>query len=523
MSTVEAPTGGMSNDATDRLVSVTDIAKAFGRTQALRGASFDLRAGEVHVLAGENGSGKSTLVKILSGVYAPDAGRIELGGRTAPALRTPAVAQRNGIATVFQEVLVTEARSVLENVWLGADALFRSRVPATDRRARARATIEELLGRPLDLGRSVEYLSLSDRQACGIVRALLRRPRILILDEATSALDVEVRDRLFKIVRALRDEGAGVIFISHRMDEIREISDRVTVMRSGSTVATLERDQWTSTDLVRLMTGADRLTGHVTTEAARTDPQSRPVVLSARGLVLARGRAACDVSIHAGEVVGVAGLEGHGQHEFLDALRGARPAGGFVIRHRDGREVPIRSPRHAAANSIAYVPRERTHALFQWMSITENFGMPTLSRDARGGWLRPQRTSKRFKTYIERLNIVLGSGRDRITSLSGGNQQKVVIARWLAADPKILLLNDPTRGVDIGTKRELYALLTRLAEEGLAVVMLSTELDEHVELMDRVFVFREHALSRDIPRESLSRATLGSAFFGEQEPSDVGG
>ena len=243
------------------LLRVANVAKAFGPTQAVRDASFELRAGEVHALVGENGCGKSTVVKILSGVHMPDAGEIELEGRLVPSIKTPRDAQRRGIFTSFQEVLVAESRSVLDNVWLGADDTWRARVTKRDKVARARQMLGELLGREVDLSMAVEELSLSDRQACGIVRALVREPKILILDEATSALDVATRDRLFAIVGDLSRRGAGVIFITHRMDEIEQIGDRITVMRSGRSVAELDRGQWTPQQLVRLMTGADALVG----------------------------------------------------------------------------------------------------------------------------------------------------------------------------------------------------------------------------------------------------------------------
>jgi ABC-type sugar transport system ATPase subunit len=501
------------------LVRAGRIAKAFGATQALRDASFELRAGEVHVLVGENGSGKSTLVKILSGVHAPDAGEISLGGTGLSPPRSPRAAVEAGIVTVYQEVLVAEARSVLDNVWLGFDGLVRTRVSPREKRNRARETLSELLGRPLGLDTAVEELSLSDRQACGIVRALLREPRILILDEATSALDVATRDRLFSIVGRLSSQGVGVIFITHRMDEISEIGDRITVMRSGETVATLERGNWTPRELVQLMTGSDQLTEHARRSIESSAARRGDVALVARGLRLSADGKPIDVEIRAGELVGVAGLEGHGQDEFLDALRGAGSITGEVVRREDGREIALRSPKHAASHGIAYVPRERRQALFGWMSIRENFAMPTLRADARSGWLDLRSMRRRFADYVSRLSIVLGSQNDRITTLSGGNQQKVVVGRWLAAGPKILLLNDPTRGIDVGAKRDLYALLTRLAEEGLAIVMLSSELDEHVELMDRVLVFREHELFREIDRSSLSRQALVSAFFGQAEES----
>jgi ABC-type sugar transport system ATPase subunit len=500
------------------LLRVAGLAKAFGPTQAVREATFELRAGEVHALVGENGCGKSTVVKILSGVHTPDAGEIQLAGEPVTAIRTPREAQSRGIFTVFQEVLVAESRSVLDNVWLGADDTWRARVGMREKTTRARQLLGELLGRDVDLSTPVEELSLSDRQACGIVRALVRDPKILILDEATSALDVATRDRLFAIVGDLSRRRVGVIFITHRMDEIEQIGDRITVMRSGVTVADLDRGNWTPQQLVRLMTGSDAL------RSAEQD-QLRPVaerrgetVLSVRGLRLRPGGRPIDLEVKAGELVGLAGLEGHGGNTFLEALRGGIETEGQVVRHVDGREMVIRTPADAADNDIAYVPRERRlEAVFSWMTIRENFALATVGRDSHLGWIRPRSSRRRLRSYVDRLGIVLGSPEHQITTLSGGNQQKVIIARWLAFGPRVLLLNDPTRGIDIGAKNDLYALFGALAAQGMAVVMLSTELDEHVELMDRVLVFREHELFAEFERSQVTRPGLVSAFFGEEQ------
>jgi len=505
----------MTDGSSAVLLEARAVAKTFGATRALRNASFELRAGEVHALVGENGSGKSTLVKIFSGVHAADTGEVLLDGAEVR-LRAPRAAQSSGIVTVFQEVLVTEAQSVLDNVWLGIDDTWRTAVSPRAKRSRARAALDELLGRSLPLSTPVEEISLSDRQACNIVRALLREPRILILDEATSALDVATRDRLFAIINRLSSQGVGVIFITHRMDEITAIGDRITVMRSGDTVATLDRGKWTIAELVRLMTGSDRLARQGREKAESLETRRGDLVLSARGLRLRAEGRPIDVDVHAGELIGVAGLEGHGQTEFLEALWGAGAVDGEVIRHTGGHAVRILSAEHAAQHDIAYVPRERRlDSLFAWMTIRENFALPTLGHDARFGLLSKRSTQRRLDAYVSRLGIVLGDAEDAITTLSGGNQQKVVIARWLASGPEILLLNDPTRGIDIGAKNDLYGLLGALASLGLAVVMLSTEVDEHVELMDRVLVFREHELFRELDRSELSRETLVSAFFGE--------
>ena len=463
---------------------VTDAAKAFGATQALRSASIEVRAGEIHAIVGENGSGKSTLVKLLAGVHRPDSGKIAVGGTKVDHLGSPRESSRARIATVFQEVLVVEPRSVLENVWVGTDGLFRDRTPAAVKRERAGAILADLLGTapPLDL--PAEALSLSDRQACCIARALVREPRILILDEATSALDVATRDRLFAILRRLAGEGVGVIFISHRMDEIAEVGVRCTVMRSGETVATLERGDAGADELVRLMTGAEHLAPAVAREqVARREP----------GRTLLRHGG---LEVRAGEMIGLAGLEGHGQDEFLKELWQA------------GEEAGVRT---------AYVPRERrAEGIFESKSVRENFGLPTLAQDARHGLVSHTRTRARLAGYAQRLRITMRDPEDQITTLSGGNQQKVVMARWLATDPQVLLLNDPTRGVDLGAKRDLYALLAELTAQGVAVVMLSSEVDEHVELMDRVVVFREHAIFCELERAQLTRQALVSAFFGKR-------
>jgi ABC-type sugar transport system ATPase subunit len=507
------------------LLEVSKVAKAFGATQALRDCSFELRPGEVHALVGENGSGKSTLVKILSGVHVPDHGSVRIRGVDVRP-RTPRAAQDLGVVTVFQEVLVAEACSVLDNVWLGIDETWRTNVGLREKRRRASEALEELLQRPIDLNQAVEDLSLSDRQACGIVRALLRNPQILILDEATSALDVATRDRLFAIVARLSGQGVGVIVITHRMDEIAEIGDRITVMRSGDTVATLARGAWNSRELVRLMTGSDAPAGQGRDEAAEVATRVGAPLMSVRGLALRPGGRPIDMEVRAGELIGIAGLEGHGENEFLEALWGVPAVAGEVVRHQEGRDIVITSPRQAADHEIAYVPRERRlDSLFSWMSIRENFALPTLSRDSKFGWLNQRSSRRRFDAYVKRIGIVLGGPEDAITTLSGGNQQKVVIARWLASGPKILLLNDPTRGIDIGAKRDLYVLLGALASRGLAVVMLSTELDEHIELMDRVLVFREQELFQEIGRADLSRETLVAAFFGEggDESDDTAG
>ena len=498
------------------LVSLRSIRKAFGPTVAVRDASFDVLAGEVHALMGENGSGKSTLVKILSGVHSPDSGTIIVAGAAHRSFSSPEQALRSGIATVFQEVLAVPNRSVLDNLWLGADGVFRTRKSARDRKRRATEVLAELLEAPPALDTLVGDLELSDRQACAIARAMLRDPDLLVLDEATSALDFDTRTRLFGMLRRRATTGAGAILITHRMDEVREIADRVTVLRSGETVDTLAGDGWTTAQLVRLMTGQSSLVPVEPQHAIETRSPG-DVVLEARGLTISRGSVPVDFDLRAGEIVGLAGLEGQGQDAFLRALWGLGDSAGTVTRVARTSRDRITTKYVARRAGIAYVPRERrAESIFEWMSILENFTAPTLRADVRRGALSARAALARLNAYVDPLRIKLGKPGDGITTLSGGNQQKVIIARWLAARPDVLLLNDPTRGIDIGAKRDLYRLLADLAGSGLAVVMLSTEVEEHLELMHRVLVFRDNTVAEEFPHEGLSRETLVASFFGPE-------
>jgi ribose transport system ATP-binding protein/rhamnose transport system ATP-binding protein len=340
------------------------------------------------------------------------------------------------------------------------------------------------------------------------------------LDESTSSLDVEARDRLFKVIRELRDAGTSVLFISHRMDEIFQITDVITVLRSGSTVASqVPAGKSSVSELVGLMTGgeADDVTGH--------QPRGRqpgPVLLTASQVKLAPGAEPVDLRVRAGELIGLAGLEGHGQDRFLHVLRGIPALAGTVTRVDGEREHPISTPEDAHRHGIAYVPRDRRdEALLEHLSVRENFGLPTFRKDTIAGLVRPARTVSRLAGHVSRLGLVLRSPADPISTLSGGNQQKVIVARWLAADPSVLLLNDPTRGIDLNAKRDLYALMRQLCDAGMAVVMLSSEVDELLEVMDRVLVFRESAVAAELDRSSLTRPALVGAYFGHKDGVDA--
>jgi ABC-type sugar transport system ATPase subunit len=464
-------------------------------TVALRDCSLELRPGEVHVLMGENGSGKSTLVKLLSGVHRPDSGSIAVAGRRFHHLASPRDAIAAGISTVFQETLVVVQQPVLTNLWLGSDGVIRRVVSGAVRRERG----TEMLGRLIDppsLDTPVSALGLRDRQAICIARA---------------PLDVWERDRLFAIIRGLCAGGVAVLLISHRMDEVEEIGDRITVLRSGEEVATFARGERTARELVQLMTGEE----HPTSEVPRTAQRAvGGVLLRAVGVRLRRAAAPIDAEFRAGEIVGLAGLEGHGQDRFLQVLAGARPDDGQVV-SESGRVV--RSRRDAFAAGVAYVPRDRREeSLLETRSILDNYALKTLRAHRRRGLVRRSSVEESFEEYVHRIRIRAARRRDPISSLSGGNQQKVIIARWLAMHPRVLLLNDPTRGVDMGAKHDIYRILREAAASGLAVVMLSTEVIELVDLMDRVLVFRENELFCTLSGEEITRTRLVASYFGHR-------
>lgn len=502
------------------LLRAEGLAKSYGQTRALTACDIELLPGEILAVMGENGSGKSTLVKILTGVQNLDEGILTLEGRQIPPFSSPADGIRAGIVAVFQEVPIIENQSVLDNVWVGHDGVFCNLLGRTEKRQKAGQVLKGLLGREVDLDASAGTLSLSDQQACCIARALVKQPRVLILDESTSALDIATRDRLFETCIQLTSQGTSIIFISHRMDEVMAIADRVTVLRSGKTVANFNRGEATPETLVSCMTGKSALRKDGLGIVRRSAVGGK-IQLETQGVKLSAMSRGIDFRLRQGEIVALAGLEGHGQDQYLQVLWGLKRCLGKVVAHTHGQARLISSPADALKSSVAYVPRDRrTEGIFPSQSIEDNFAIATLSQDVQFGVPPFSRSSTRLNKFRKSLKIKMNSERDPITTLSGGNQQKVVLARWLAAAPSVVLLNDPTRGVDLGAKRDIYVLMEEMTQQGVSFIVLSTEVDEILEIADRTLVFREYNVFAEIVRSEMTREKLVSSFFGHEDPID---
>jgi len=491
------------------VLETLDLARRYGQTLALDGVSLRFQPGSIHAVLGENGSGKSTLVKLLAGIVPPSAGEIRIDG--APVRRfAPARMQALGLATVFQEVLVAPDRSVTDNILLGLDGLVRRHVPRSERRQLAARVLAEIARTPVDPDAPAGALPLAARQLVVLARALARSPRILILDEATAALDFADREAVFRRMERFAAAGGLILFISHRMDEVTRLADRVSVLRSGRLVATLERAEAQPGRLLALMAPEAGRNSRMPPDAA---------LLRIEDVALRPDAPAHRDALQAGEILGLAGLDGHGQEAFLEVLAGLRrPAQGrIVLAAPDGDGIALAGFRQAVAHGIAYLPRDRrATGLFPSLSVLDNFGIVSFAADRRFGLIDRRRRRRRYEHWRERLSIVAPGPDAPVTSLSGGNQQKLLLARWLARAPRILLLNDPTRGVDQRTRETLYGVFRDLARhEGLGLVVLSTEIEEVVRLCRRVLVFREQHVAAALAGEAMTADAVIAAMFGQ--------
>jgi len=483
-------------------VRMTAIDKRYPGVHALDGASFELRAGEVHALVGENGAGKSTLMKVLAGIVRPDGGVVEVAGEPV-SFGGPRDAHLAGISTVHQELNLVPHLTVAQNIFLGRQGrragIFVDDA-ALDRRTRA---LFDRLHIALDPRAMASGLTVAKQQMVEIARALSMDARVLVMDEPTAALtDTEIAE-LFRIIRGLRAEGVGVVHISHRLEELREISDRITVMRDGRTLETLTTAGVELGEVIRLMVGR-ALTERppragAEQVAADGEPGAQPAALEVRNL--SRGRVVRDVSfsVRRGEILGIAGLVGAGRTETARLIFAAdRRDGGEVL--VGGRAVRLRTPSDAVAAGLAYLSEDRKQfGLALGMSVEENTVTATLPRFAApGGWIKRSKTRAVARAHVESLRIRTPGLRQKVRNLSGGNQQKVVLAKWLTADCEVLIVDEPTRGIDVGAKDEIYTLLDRLAEQGRAIVMISSELPEVLRMSHRVLVMCEGRVTGEL-------------------------
>ncbi|MDF0504642.1 sugar ABC transporter ATP-binding protein [Burkholderia cenocepacia] len=486
----------MTDTPSPPFLEIRNISKSFGRFRALKSVSLNVQAGEIHSLMGENGAGKSTLMKILAGAHAPDEGsEILIDGRPVT-IDGPLAAKALGIAIIYQELALAPNLTVAENIYLGREL---SRGALIDREAMTAGVeaVLQRLGAGFTARCKVATLSIAERQLVEIARALHARSKLLIMDEPTTTLSERETERLFALVRQLRQEGLAVVYISHRMKEVYELSDRVSVLRDGTYVGTLERDAITPDAVVGMMVGRDLSSFYKKVhDAHRSQGRS---ILSVRDVTDGSRINRCSFDIHEGEVLGIAGLVGAGRTELARLIYGADPRTGGTITV-DGREVRIRSPLDAINAGIAYLTEDRKLlGLMLDMSVSENLNLGVIARDARaGGILNLGKARRRTASAIKATGIRTASPALPVGGLSGGNQQKVLLSRLLETEPRVLILDEPTRGVDIGAKSEIYRLIDRLARDGVGVVVISSELPEIVGICDRVLVMREGAIAGEV-------------------------
>jgi ribose transport system ATP-binding protein len=494
-------------------VVVRGLSKTYGGVVALRDMDLDVAAAEIHAVVGENGAGKSTLMKILAGVTRPDAGSILIDGTTAQ-FDSPAGARRAGVGIVFQELSLFPHRSVLANLFAGREPTRRGLVSVAEMRRQA-APLLERVGLDVDVDVSVGNLPIGERQLIELCRVLLERPRLLILDEPNSALNQRETERLFGVLRELARGGVSMLYVSHRLEEVFQIADRITVMRNGHEVVTRDRAALTMADVVRGMVG--ELAGEMFVARKVTGGTDEGDVLSVRGLSVGDELQAVTFDARAGEIVGLAGLEGSGVATLLGVLFGDRRSTAGAVRYPDGAGLPV-STTAAARRGISLVPAERRRqGLMLEASIARNVAHVSVGAlPSRKVWLRRSELAAAAHRQIGSLHIRARSAFTPVDELSGGNQQKVVVGKWLEVAPRVVLLDDPTRGVDIAAKREIYGLIRRLAEDGRIVLFRSTELPELVGLADRVLVLYRGRLVGEIGGSAAdSRGLLHAINTGE--------
>jgi rhamnose transport system ATP-binding protein len=479
------------------------ISKSYEGVRALRQVSFGLRAGEVHALVGENGAGKSTLIKVITGAVAPDAGTLHVEGEPV-ARMTPAISRALGIAAIYQQPALFPQLTVAENIALGVETGRPWQRVDWGLRRRNAAALLQRLGSSIAPDRLAQTLSMPEQQTVEIAKALGASARILIMDEPTASLTDREAARLFEVIGRLRAGGAGIIYISHRLEEIFTVSDRITVLRDGATVATAARAEMTRAELIRLMVGRElsAVFPKRTVPIGETALELRGVCHQISGLR--------DVSLvlRRGEILGVAGLVGSGRTELAEVIFGLRPPdeGEILV---GGKPLAPGSPRRAIEAGVAYVPEDRRqHGVVPELSVAANASLASLDRVSRAGLVDAAAERRVARTCVAELRIKTASIDEEVGSLSGGNQQKVALARWLQTNPGVLILDEPTQGVDVGSKAEIHDLMGQLAERGVAILMISSEMPEILGMSDRIAVMRAGRLAGTLRRDEASQDAI---------------
>ena len=511
-------------------IFVQDANKSFGVTKALNGVNFKANFGEIHAIVGGNGCGKSTLAKVISGVLPLDKGKVSIMGQSP---NSPIEAQKIGISTVFQEVMIAEEATVYENLFIGYDSFFGKKLNHREKVEKAAQIMLELAGEFVDPYTIASQLSLGMKAWVTIGRAFLRKPKVLILDESSAALDFDSTERLFEKMRELRNSGAAIFIVTHRIAELVRISDRATVMRDGKDVGVLSGDEITEKNLLALMTGNKKIETAAENKSTPPNSKSEEIVLSAKKLKIWENESEINFDLPKGEILGITGLDGQGQDNFVKALAGIEePISGEVIIKLSDEERELTKKDYkkvlnlldAKKSGIGYVSGDRKkEGIFPNMSIYENMVLPLYKGEkakTSGGFLgfiKWTELNGTFDWEVERLNIKTGPKNNLITSLSGGNQQKVMIARAFTTTPKILILNDPARGIDVGAKRDLYKHLRIFVNEGGTVIFLSSELEEFIGLCHRVLVFRDGGIFETFEKEDINPNVILEGMFGHRK------
>ena len=497
------------SEAGRSLLHATNIAKSFAGVHALRNASFELRAGEVHALVGENGAGKSTLIKIFTGALAPDAGTLVVGGEIVTH-HNPRHARDLGIAAIYQQPSLFPHLSIAENIGLALEAPgFFRKVNWKERQARAHDLLSRS-GSSMEPDRIVETLSMPEQQVVEIAKAIGAGARILIMDEPTASLSDREVDRLFAVIRQLQGDGVGIVYISHRLDEVAAIAHRVTVLRDGQTIDTRPMKQVSREELIRLMVGRD-----IAAVFPKRETQIGDVALEVRNLKCQALRVrGVSLAVRRGEILGLAGLVGAGRTELAQLIFGlVQPDDGEILLR--GQRVRLESPADAIKQGIAYVPEDRRqHGVILSLPLTANTTLATLRSVSRSGLIDGEKECEITRTYVKRLQVKTASIHTEAGMLSGGNQQKVAIARWLLANPDVIILDEPTQGVDVGSKAEIHSIMVDLAAQGRAIIMISSELPEILGMSDRIAVMHEGAIAGVLDRAQATQQNVLALALG---------